>query len=1332
MKKLLFILSLCFIHCTPNLNAQDDYHFKHFNINSGLSQNTVMCIHQDTKGFMWFGTKDGLNRFDGNTFKIFYRGNNSGSLRNGTISYITEDHNGILWIGTDKGISLYNPQTESFSDFDKITDKGEHMEDYIRKIEIDHDNNVWILTSALLAKYNPDTDELTSMTSAFQSFSKELPNSISVDNDGIAWVSLFNYGILRYDIKKHKCTPFYLNPFIKVSLNQNFKNDYLLIGTENHGLLKLNKRNGKAENIILDPTETDQFVRSVKMLSENELWIGTESGVYVYTPNEVKHITHNIYDNYSLADNAVYSIYTDREDGIWIGTYFGGVDYLPNQSSLFEKFYPTIHPYSISGERIREFCEDQTGNLWIATEDAGLNHFNIKTRKFSQISTHTQPLSISYHNIQCLSIHENELWLGFFSKGIDVINLKNNTKRHYEKNGSKFSLDNNDIFSIYTDNTGQTWIGSSSGILQYDKEKDHFIKQKQFGGAFISDITEDKNGNLWFATYNGGAIRYNPRKKEIKNFNYNKNDSTSIAYHKIISIFKDSKKRLWFCSEDGGFCLFDDATETFKRITTQNGLPSNVVHKIVEDENQIFWISTNNGLVEYDPSNGNMKVFNRSNGLLTNQFNYKSGIKAKDNKIYFGSINGLISFEPQTFKESNSVADVVLTGFQIFNQEVTVGPESPLKQSITFTKEIKLNYWQSSFSFDFVALSYGLSQTNKFAYKLEGLDHKWIHLDRKARVAYSNITPGNYVFRIRAIGNDGKWSDKETSVSIHVTPPFWQTPIAYILYIIIISSAIYWIISYNIKRINKRNKYKQETFENKKKEEIYNAKIDFFTNIAHEIRTPLSLIKAPLDHILNDNVDQEEMNDDLNVMDRNVNRLLSLINQLLDFREVESNVFRLDMKKININKLVEDTYIRFAPIAKQQNLSIHLEMPETPIEAVVDKEALTKICSNLFNNAVKHADSYINISLSLMSESDSFQLKVNNDGTQIPTEFKDKIFEAFFQLKDTDKSKKSGSGIGLALVRSLIHLHQGKIYLDDQSEDICFVIQLPLHTKGSDDASETEKADKIEKAENEEQLEESFYGEKYSILVVEDHKDLQDFLADKLGKYYQVSVANNGVEALKIMNEKIINLVISDVVMPLMDGFELCKTIKSNIETSHIPVILLTAKTNLGSKIEGLKKGADAYIEKPFSTHYLLAQISNLFENRDNLRKNFSNNPLITTNSIVQTKADEKFMNKLTEAVMTHIDVEEFNVDNLAEIMCMSRTSLHRKIKGISDMTPGDFIRIVRLKRAAELLQEGEYRINEIAILVGFQSQSYFAKSFQKQFGVLPKDFIKKGNQSEA
>lgn len=1173
------------------------------------------------------------------------------------------------------------------------------------------------------------------MTHVFQPFSKEMPNNISIDNDGIAWVSLFNYGILRYDIKKNKCTPFYLDPLIKVSLNQDWKNNYLLIGTENHGLLKLNKQNGKAETIMLDSSQAGLFIRSIEMISEDELWIATESGVYVYTPSEIKHITHNIYDNYSLSDNAVYSVQQDKEGGIWIGTYFGGVDYMAKQFSLFEKFYPSTQQHSINGERIREFCEDKTANVWIATEDAGLNHYDIKTKQFSQISTQTRPLAITYHNIQCLNLYEDELWIGFFSKGIDVINLKTKTKRHYEKIGTPYSLDNNDIFSIYTDNTGQTWIGSSSGILQYDRENDRFVKQSQFKGAFISDITEDKSGNLWFATYNGGAIRYNPRKKEVKNFTYDKNDSTSIAYHKIISIFKDSKERLWFCSEDGGFCLFDHTTETFRRITIKNGLPSNVIHKIVEDDNHKFWISTNNGLVEYNPDNGDMKVFNRSNGLLTNQFNYKSGIKTKDGKLYFGSINGLIAFDPKTFKEDNSAANIVLTGFQIFNQEVTVGPESPLKQSITFTKKIELNHRQSSFSFDFAALNYGFSQTNKYAYKLEGLDKGWIHLDRKSRVSYSNITPGKYIFKVKTIGNNGKWSNKETSVSICVNPPFWQTPLAYLLYMVIIGGVIYWIVRYNIKRINKKNRYRQETFENKKKEEIYNAKIDFFTNIAHEIRTPLSLIKAPLDHILNDNVDQHEMNDDLNIMERNVNRLLNLINQLLDFREVESDIFRLSQEKANVNKLVEDTYIRFVPIAKQQHQTIRLEMPEASIQATVDKEALTKICSNLFNNAVKYADSYINISLSLAPEPEYFQLRVSNDGTPIPAEFKEKIFEAFFQLKDTDKSKKSGSGIGLALVRSLVNLHQGRIYLDDQCDDISFVIQIPINIKGNnEDATEGKEVSDITDdvtSDDDKQLEESFYGEKYSLLIVEDHKDLQNFLAGKLGKHYQVSVANNGVEALTIMNEKVINLVVSDVVMPLMDGFELCKTIKSNIETSHIPIILLTAKTNLGSKIEGLKRGADAYIEKPFSTHYLLAQISNLFESRDNLRKNFSNNPLITTNSIVQTKADEKFMNKLTEAVMKNIETEEFNVDNLAEIMCMSRTSLHRKIKGISDMTPGDFIRIVRLKRAVELLQEGEYRINEIAILVGFQSQSYFSKSFQKQFGVLPKDFIKKNMQNE-
>lgn len=1322
-KRLIFLV---LIYISYSVSAQEiDYYFKHFDIQAGLSQNTIMCIHQDAKGFMWFGTKDGLNRFDGYTFKTFKREDCLNSLDNSTINCIAEDADMNLWIGTDKGVHKYNSYSEAFSRLDVKTKDNYPVTGNVRSITIDKKGLVWILTGIQAFVFSPETNKLELLNQKIEQLSRNTPVAMCIDNEGIAWIYIANYGIVRYDKAQNKLEPFFT---IKTGVTTivDYQNNFLLIGTENKGVLKINKQNGGVEDVILNTLKKKPFVRVIKQINDNEIWIGTESGVYIYSKKNLKHLYHKPYDNFSLSDNAIYDIYKDKEDGIWVGTFFGGINYVPKQYSFFEKFYPLAKENSISGDRVREFCEDEQGNLWIATEDAGLNYFNIKTKQFSYITENTSPLSISYYNIQCLALIDDKLWLGTFSKGIDVIDLKRKSVKHYEKSDKEYSLDNNDIFAIFADNTGTVWIGTSSGVLSYNKEKDGFIKHNKLGVLFISDIIEDHNGFLWFATYNIGAIRYNPRTGDIKNFSYNSQDSTSISYDKITNIFEDSKKRLWFGSEDGGFCLFNEKEETFKRITTKDGLPSNVIHKILEDDNHTFWISTNDGLVHYNPETNDIHTFNCSNGILSKQFNYKSGIKGKNGKLYFGGINGFIAFNPADFEKNDYLPTVVFTGFQIFNKEVSVSDEnSPLTESISFTKSIKLNYKQSSFSFDFSALSYTASEMNKYAYRLDGIDKDWIYLDKKARISYNNIMPGKYTFRIKASNSNGEWSDKETIIEITITPPWWQTYLAYLMYVLILGGIIYYLITFNLNKIKKRNEHKQEMLERKKTEEIYTAKIDFFTNIAHEVRTPLTLIKAPLDYILQNKIDEKELNENLRVMERNTGRLLNLINQLLDFRKIESKVFSLNFESTNISDLIMDAYIRFESAAKQKKINISITFPEEPVWASVDSEALTKVCSNLFNNAIKYADSYIHIDISCDTEHDYFQIRVNNDGNAIPVEFREKIFEAFFQINDYDKPTKSGSGIGLALANSLVQLHKGRIYIDNNITDYTsFVVQIPINKE----LIKQEEHEQTENRNNNENIEmnESVYNDKTTILIVEDNEELQSFLSDKLSKYYQVIRANNGVEAIQLINKHIVSIVISDVIMPLMDGFELCKTIKSNLETCHIPVVLLTAKTNLNSKIEGLKSGADAYIEKPFSMPHLLVQITNLLENHNNLRKNFANNPFITTNTIAQNKADEQFLNRLTEVVMQNIEEENFNVDNLAYAMNMSRTSLHRKIKGISELTPGDFIRLVRLKRAAELLQEGEYRINEICILVGFHSQSYFTKSFQKQFGVLPKDFGKK------
>lgn len=1323
------ILLLCSMLFLENATPQPTpYYFKHYNIHSKLSQNTVMSIFQDSKGFIWIGTKNGLNRFDGHNFKIYQRGDSPKDLKNSMIYSIAEDHDKNLWIATDKGISLYNPYTDSFSSFETQAANGKGIGITVNKIAIDKKNRVWILAGPDLFVYKPKEEKLYHLNEKFKGHVFSNPSALCVDDNGLAYVGFPGNGILSYNMDTEQVSFISPNNYSPTVISD-YKNNYLLLGTMNRGLYLIDKSTGESKKISIDKEiNSDIYVRDIEQVSANEYWIGTESGIYILKDGMTQHLTHEEFNSQSLSDNAIYSIFKDREGGIWIGSYFGGLDYIPTHHSYFENLHPIAYKNSVSGYRIREFASDKQGNLWIATEDKGLNYYDVNKGTFTHISTQSKPLKVSFNNIQCLNLSHDKLWVGTFSKGIDVLDLKTKQCKHYEKNSQPYSIVNNDIFAIYTDKSNTTWIGSSSGVSTYVPEADGFQIFDKISAAFISDILEDKNGYIWFTTYNKGVFRYNQKNEEIKEFRYNQNNPNTICFDRITCVFEDSEKRLWFASEDGGFCRYNENDETFTRITTKQGLPSNVVYKIIEDNNKHFWLSTNNGLVDFNPETMAVEaLYNLSNGLQSKQFNYNSGIRTQDGTLYFGSINGFVAFNPKNFRSNNNKYSVILTELYVLNQAVKVDGTNPiLDKAVPYADAVNLKYDQSTFSFSFSALNYSTEGNGKYAYQLEGIDQQWNYIDNITRISYNSIPPGKYTFRIKYSKDGHEWNDEETQMKINIIPPLWQTTWAYILYGIILIAIFFIIIRYYTKRKRKQVEEKLAHQEQIKKEEIYTAKIDFFTNIAHEIRTPITLIKAPLDYILNSNPDEREVKENLITMERNTDRLLVLVNQLLDFRKIESKAFTLSLKVKNINSLVTSTYNRFIPTAKQKQLDMTLDCPSKIIRASVDEEAITKVCSNLFNNAVKYASSYIKVILSENEELHYFQITVKNDGNPIPVDLRQSIFEAFFQIKDANQPTQPGSGIGLTLATSLVQLHNGKLYLDESSEDTSFVIQIPTNIPSNTPPTDADTPEGEEmEDETEDVLSEAPVITKETLLIVEDNEELQAFLKVQLSKYYKIVIAGNGVEAMDILKKELINLIISDVMMPIMDGLELCKTIKQNIETCHIPLILLTAKTTLNNKIEGLKNGADAYIEKPFSMPHLLVQINNLLESRMKLRQNFTNSPYIATNIMAQNKADEDFLNKLTDRIKQNLDDDTFNIDNLASEMNMSRTSLHRKIKGITELTPGDFIRIIRLKRAAELLLEGEYRINEICMLVGIHSLSYFSKSFQKQFGVLPKDFVK-------
>lgn len=1324
-----FCVLACFfitIFCQAQ-SVEEHYYFKNLSIRNGLSQNTVNAILQDRKGFMWLGTKDGLNRYDGLSFRKFkHDAANPRSIGNSFITSLYEDFNGNIWVGTDAGVYIYYPEKEAFEEFDCQSLEKTRIERSVSMIAGDKQGRVWIAVEAqgmfcydacqkLLRNY-----PLSEISSNIKCF--------TFDSGGTLWLGFYGDGL--YYSKDNLATVHpYGSPedgkreFEGGVITKIVQGNYncLYIGSVKEGVSELNLTSGQVRNLLaIDESGESIFCRDLLPYSDNELWIGTESGIYIYNLRTAQfiHLRASLYDSYSLSDNAIYALYKDREEGLWIGSYFGGVDYYPRQYTYFAKYYPKNIANSLHGKRVREFCRADDGTLWIGTEDGGLNHFNPKTKEF-----HFFEPSAGFTNIHGLCMDGSHLWVGTFSKGLRVIDTRTGVVlRTYTEGHTPHSLNDNSIFSICRTSAGEIYLGTLFGLLRYNRTQDNFDRIPELNGKFVYDIKEDSYGNLWLATYANGAYCYDVSVRRWKNYVFDAEDEKSLPYDKVLSVFEDSYRQIWLTTQGGGFCLFHPDTETFTRYGLKDGLPNDVVYQIVEDDDRFLWLTTNNGLVRFDPKTMEMKVFSTANGLPTNQFNYRSGFKDEAGNIYLGSINGFVAFDPRTFAENRQVPAVAITDFLLFNKEVPVGEtDSPLKSSITFSDKVVLTADQNSFSFRIAALSYQAPRMNKLMYKLEGFDEGWLTIGESPLVTYSNLGYGDYVFKVKASNSDGVWNEQETSLHLSILPPFYLSGWAYCFYVLFFMGCLVCVIFY-FKRRNYRKQHRQmEMLEQEKEREVYHAKIDFFTNVAHEIRTPLTLIKGPLENIILKKEVDSETKEDLYIMKQNTERLLNLTNQLLDFRKTETRGFRLNFTECDVVAVLRETYLRFTSLAKQKGLDFILELPQECFMADVNQEALTKIISNLLNNGVKYASTYLRISLE--TDEKVFHIRTFNDGEMIPDTMKEEIFKPFVRL-DKEDEVTTGTGIGLALSRSLAELHQGSLMMEKGEEVNCFCLTLPVNQ----DSTITLSAENVSQVEENscgwEQEETDTKEKKPMILVVEDNPDMLAFIRKQLTTEYSVLTAMNGIEALAVLDNHYVNLVVSDVMMPQMDGFELCKTIKSDLSYSHIPVVLLTAKTNIQSKIEGLELGADAYIEKPFSVEYLLANISSLIHNREKLRQTFAKSPFVAANTMALTKADEEFIWKLNDIIQANLHNPEFSMEDMADALKMSRSSFYRKIKGVLDLSPNEYLRLERLKQAAQLLKEGKSRVNEICYTVGFNSPSYFSKCFLKQFGVLPKDFI--------
>ncbi len=1322
----LLILTLTCYLCSVQGSANANYYFSRVDGESGLSQINVKAILQDSYGFMWFGTRNRLNRYDGISNKVYDCYDPVLHMRNNNISALYEDQKKKIWIGTDKGIYVFDPVFEKFSFFQQKTSTNKGISDWVSDIQCDLEKNIWIvIPNEGLFRYH----ELSEKLYHYSIGSTETPNQggnpqcLFIEKSGTVWIGTNGNGVYLYN-KSTDSFSQYLGENNGSSLRgENIYTmcdygDELILGIHEGRLRKFNKR----RNTLADVNAPEVHYKIIRHVirKDDELWVGTDAGLFIINEleNQVTHLREDPMYSHSLSDNIIEKMYLDRENGVWLGTRFGGVNHLAKKGIDFECYVPLSTGNSINNRRLRGMKEDPDGNIWIASEEMGLTIFNPKTKLFKRTGENKHISGFKSSKIMSLYFDEKQAWVGFFKNGLDIVDLKTFNIRHYS--AKELNLDEASVYAICEDRFGKIWLGNGWGVFVGDKNKKDFKRLDKFGLSYVFDIMEDSKGNIWVATLGNGIFKYNPFSEKISHYLNNVNNKHSLSSNSVSDITETSLGEIWFSTDRGGICRYNESTDNFTGYSLKDGLPDDIALKIIEDKEHNLWFGTNNGLVKFNPQTKSVKVFSKKDGLPVNQFNYKSALLSSSGKLYFGGLNGLIAFDPYNFEENKFIPPVYISRLYLFNKEIDLNTEnSPLEKAINYTKKITLKYNQSNIAFDFVALSYTAPRANKYAYIMEGIDKEWTYTNTNQSASYAKLAPGKYVFKVKGSNNDGIWNEAGTQLEIEILPPWWQSGLAQVIYLILIISTVYYLLNRYRKRTEKRNAEKQRLFESEKEKELYSSKVEFFTNMAHEIRTPVTLINGPLESMLEMDIKDPEINKSLHVMKRSTSELLGLVNQLLDFRKVDSNKFLLNISRQNISGLLKDIYASFESSALRQNKTISLSMPDKDIYIPLDPGALSKILNNLFTNAIRYSENNIDVALTV--EGQQIIIKFRNDGDIIPAELREKIFDPFFQV-NKHRNNTSSSGIGLSLAKSLTELHTGKLLYQTQDNMNEFILELPLNEP--DTVSEYIPEDNYIVEEDNEYQPNSNNAE--IILVVEDNPEMLDFIAGKIQKkmHFAVETAHNGKEALQILEEKNIDIILSDVMMPEMDGFELCRNVKENIEYSHIPVVLLTARNDLESKIQGLEAGADAYVEKPFSMAHLNTQLTTLMNNRKREKEAFMRKPFLPVQNIGMNKADEQFIQKVIDIIHENITDSEFNVERLAEHVFMSRSSLHRKIKALTELTPIDFIRLIRLRKSAELIQNGDYRVGEVCYLVGINSPSYFIKLFQKQFGITPKEFI--------
>ncbi|MBO9200713.1 MULTISPECIES: hybrid sensor histidine kinase/response regulator transcription factor [Niastella] len=1350
MIKRILILTICFPYLRPLFAQPVQYPFSHLDISNGLSHNQVNSIIKDAKGFMWFGTASGLNRYDGYTFKVFrHRENDSSSLNDDLIVKIQEGPDNKFWIDTRAGQCLFDPVSEKAmtntagycqqlslpntfvtdivkdkqgcywfaqtgygaSRYNPVTHtvtrfKRQHD---ITDMTADNAGNIWIIyTDGLLEAYNTATEKMIVSNSGLFKRAEELRYRLFADAENDLWIYTegLPQGAFCYQIKSNNLAHYHrdapgnqLNNNLVTGIQQD-NNGLIWISTDHGGVNLLNKR----------------------------------TGVIGYLENKPE-------DLKSISQNSINAIYRDNTGIIWLGTYKKGINYYHENIIKFPVYRHLLSDaHSLPFDDVNRFVEDDKGNLWIGTNGGGLIYYdritgNYHTYKHSATNTN----SISNDVIVSLCIdHNKKLWIGSYYGGLDCYD--GHQFIHYKHDAEvATSISDNSIWEIYEDAQQQLWIGTlSGGLNRFHPEIKGFYTYRKGNGSinsnYISALAEDQDGNLWIGTESGISV-LNKKGGGFTWYQHDTKDKSSLGNNNVTSLLKDSHGNMWVATRDG-LNLFDKVTHSFHHYSQADGLSENNILTLMEDNAHTLWLGTSNGLsrawVKHE-TNGAIRLqfrnYDERDGLQGREFNENAALKTKQGELIFGGANGFNIISPEAISHNTVVPEVVLTDLRVFDKNPQPGEvinnRVLLQTAISEVKAITLKYHENIFSLEFAALNYSNPEKNQYAYKLEGFNNDWLTTDGTHRtVTYTNLDPGKYTFRVKASNGDGVWNEKGTALQIIILPPFWRTVPAFIIYAVLLGAILFAARRLTIQRAHMRFQLAQQKKEAERVHELDLLKLKFFTNVSHEFRTPLSLIMAPVEKMLNHSHEPEQKKQ-YQLIYRNARRLLALVNQLLDFRKLEMRELRLYPSMGDIVSFVKEITCSFTDMAGAKHIHFNFSNSIESLQISFDPDKLERILFNLLSNAFKFTPEHGSIQVIVGQEEQFVSIMVKDSGIGIPQGDQDKIFERFFQHDIPGSILNQGSGIGLAISKEFVRLHQGTISVTSEpGKGTCFTVLLPVNNVVAELVVSQEELLLQQGGEGAREVTGKASHKKPVILIVDDNEDIRFYLKDNLRRNYVVYEAVNGAEGWEKTKQLQPDLIVSDVMMPVMDGMELCRTIKHDKQTSHIPVILLTARSAAEPKLEAFQVGANDYVTKPFSIEMLQSRIRNLLLQQEAMRKLFHKQVEVSPSEISITSVDEQIIRQAIETVEQHISNPEFSVEDLSRALHMSRVALYKKLLALTGKSPLDFIKTIRLKRAAQLLEKSQFTISEIAYEVGFNNPKYFARTFKKEFGLLPSEYI--------